>query len=85
MSGSHYNFAELLLHGGEVVRAERYAKKAHQLVWHKELKPTVIWWLHYASSGRIDPSGVAAVEFFLTPQLSGSFRSRYCRLAEEPY
>src|ERR1700683_3879472 len=28
---------------------------------------------------------IAAVEFFLSPQLSGSLRSRGCRLAEEPY
>ena len=27
----------------------------------------------------------AAVEFFLPPQLSGSFQGRCCRLAEEPH
>ena len=28
---------------------------------------------------------IAAVEFFFSPQLSGSFHSRCCRLAEEPH
>jgi hypothetical protein len=28
---------------------------------------------------------IAAIEFFLSPQLSGSFHSRCCRLAEEPH
>jgi hypothetical protein len=28
---------------------------------------------------------IAAIEFFLSPQPSGSFRSGCCRLAEEPH
>jgi hypothetical protein len=28
---------------------------------------------------------IAAIEFFLSPKLSGSFHSRCCRLAEEPH
>ncbi len=28
---------------------------------------------------------IAAIEFFLSPLLSGSFQSRGCRLAEEPH
>ena len=28
---------------------------------------------------------IAAIEFFLSPLLSGSFHSRGCRLAEEPH
>jgi hypothetical protein len=28
---------------------------------------------------------IAAIEFFLSPQLSGSFHGGYCRLAEEPH
>src|SRR5207237_10473964 len=35
--------------------------------------------------GIILASVIAAVEFFLSPQLSGSFHSRCCRLAEEPH
>jgi len=28
---------------------------------------------------------IAAIEFFLSAQISGSFHSRCCRLAEEPH
>jgi hypothetical protein len=28
---------------------------------------------------------IAAIEFFLSPQLTGSFHSTCCRLAEEPH